>query len=103
MNKVGLYGLTYKENVDDIRESPTLQLIGNMKNHLAYGARCFDPFVKINIVENQMQNFDEFVDECEMIVIMVAHGHILENMDKLADKIILDTRNVCTCGNLYKL
>jgi len=103
VNKVGLYGLTYKENVDDIRESPTLQLIGNMKNHLAYGARCFDPFVKINIVENQMQNFDEFVDECEMIVIMVAHGHILENMDKLADKIILDTRNVCTCGNLYKL
>jgi UDP-N-acetyl-D-mannosaminuronic acid dehydrogenase len=25
--RVGLYGLTYKENVDDIRESPTLQLL----------------------------------------------------------------------------
>ena len=25
--KVGLYGLTYKENVDDFRESPTLQLL----------------------------------------------------------------------------
>lgn len=24
---VGLYGLTYKENVDDMRESPTLQLL----------------------------------------------------------------------------
>ena len=25
-SRVGLYGLTYKENVDDCRESPTLQL-----------------------------------------------------------------------------
>jgi UDP-N-acetyl-D-mannosaminuronic acid dehydrogenase len=24
--RVGLYGLTYKENVDDVRESPSLQL-----------------------------------------------------------------------------
>lgn len=27
ISRVGLYGLTYKENVDDIRESPTLQLL----------------------------------------------------------------------------
>ena len=27
LNRVGLYGLTYKENVDDMRESPTLQLL----------------------------------------------------------------------------
>ena len=26
-SRVGLYGLTYKENVDDVRESPTLQLL----------------------------------------------------------------------------
>jgi UDP-N-acetyl-D-mannosaminuronic acid dehydrogenase len=26
LSRVGLYGLTYKENVDDVRESPTLQL-----------------------------------------------------------------------------
>ena len=27
LSKVGIYGLTYKENVDDIRESPTIQMI----------------------------------------------------------------------------
>ena len=27
ITRVGLYGLTYKENVDDMRESPTLQLL----------------------------------------------------------------------------
>jgi UDP-N-acetyl-D-mannosaminuronic acid dehydrogenase len=30
--RVGIYGLTYKENVDDYRESPTLQLLEAQKN-----------------------------------------------------------------------
>ncbi len=30
ISRVGFYGLTYKENVDDVRESPTLQLLENM-------------------------------------------------------------------------
>ena len=33
--KVGLYGLTYKENVDDFRESPALQLLDIQQRHLA--------------------------------------------------------------------
>ena len=33
--RVGIYGLTYKENVDDYRESPTLQLLEAQKKHLA--------------------------------------------------------------------
>ena len=34
ISRVGFYGLTYKENVDDVRESPTLQLLENMHKHL---------------------------------------------------------------------
>lgn len=30
MSNFGLYGLTYKENVDGTRESPTLQLLENL-------------------------------------------------------------------------
>ncbi|WP_313468645.1 nucleotide sugar dehydrogenase, partial [Carnobacterium sp.] len=35
LSRVGLYGLTYKQDVDDVRESPTLQLLEKMKEHLA--------------------------------------------------------------------
>lgn len=35
MRRVGFYGLTYKENVDDMRESPTLQMLESMKRHLS--------------------------------------------------------------------
>ena len=37
VGRVGLYGLTYKENVDDTRESPTLQMLESMERHLCGG------------------------------------------------------------------
>lgn len=103
ISKVGLYGLTYKENVDDTRESPTLQLLERMDEHLAFGVKVFDPFVKARIVDHQFVNFDDFVNEIEILVIMVAHEHIKNNMSMLKDKLILDTRNICSFNGTYKL
>lgn len=37
VTRVGIYGLTYKENVDDMRESPTLQMLESMERHLTGG------------------------------------------------------------------
>lgn len=45
ISRVGLYGLTYKENVDDCRESPTLQLLENQARHLAPSLKVYDPFI----------------------------------------------------------
>lgn len=103
VSKVGLYGLTYKENVDDIRESPTIQLLERMEEHLAYGVRVFDPYVKKRIVEHQFMNFEDFLNEIEILVIMVAHNHIKENLSLIQNKLILDTRNICNFKGTYKL
>ena len=40
--RVGLYGLTFKENVDDCRNSPTLQLLALQKNHAAQLMKVYD-------------------------------------------------------------
>ena len=103
LKKVGIYGLTYKENVDDVRESPTLQLLESMRTHLSSGIAVYDPFVKDTITANQYQSFERFLDDVDMIVIMVGHSHIIENMEAIKDKIILDTRNVCKLEKAYKL
>ena len=102
-NKVGIYGLTYKENVDDFRESPTLQLLDFQKSHLAVPLRVFDPWIKKDIVDNQCHNFDEFIKETELVVIMVRHDHIKQNMDKLKGKTILDCCNICTLPGVYHI
>lgn len=103
ISKVGLYGLTYKENVDDTRESPTLQLLERMDEHLAFGVKVYDPLIKERIVDHQFMNFEDFLNEIEILVIMVAHNHIKENMDLIKDKFVLDTKNICCFNNVYKL
>jgi UDP-N-acetyl-D-mannosaminuronic acid dehydrogenase len=98
-----LYGLAYKENVDDTRESPTLQLLERMDEHLAFGVKVYDPYIKTRIVEHQFMNFEDFLNEIEILVIMVGHDHIKENMDQIQGKLILDTRNICPLPGTYKL
>lgn len=103
ITEIGFYGLTYKEDVDDVRESPTLQLLECMKKHLAFGVKVYDPYVKNDIVENQMHDFDMFINSCRLIVIMVAHTEIKENTQRLNGKLVLDTRNIVFLDGVYKL
>ena len=101
-NRVGLYGLTYKEDVDDIRESPTLQLLESMRKHLAAGVKVFDPMVSKDFVPNQYHDFNKFLQDIDLLVVLVGHSHIKQNINLVRNKIVLDTRNVCGPG-VYKL
>jgi UDP-N-acetyl-D-mannosaminuronic acid dehydrogenase len=101
--RVGLYGLTYKENVDDYRESPTLQLLEKQINHLAEPLKSYDPLVIKDIVKNQYHDFDSFINDVDMVIVMVKHKEIIDNMHKLQGKIILDTQNVITLNGVHKL
>ena len=104
VSRVGLYGLTYKENVDDTRESPTLQLLHQMDEHLAGGQiKVYDPYVKKDIVPNQYHDLDAFLQDVDMVVLLVGHDEIRAQMDKLKGKVVLDTRNICTLEGVYKL
>ena len=101
--RVGLYGLTYKENVDDFRESPTLQILEHQESHLAEPLKVYDPWIKRDIVKNQYHDFDKFLADVDLVVIMVKHNHIKENMDKLKGKVVFDTCNICSIDGTYKL
>ena len=94
ITRVGLYGLTYKENVDDMRESPTLQLLESQERHLATGLKVYDPWIEKNVVENQYHDFDQFLKDVDMVVIMVKHSHIQDNMEKLQGKVVLDCHHI---------
>ena len=101
--RVGLYGLTYKENVDDMRESPTLQLLESQERHLAEGLKVYDPFIKKDVVKNQYHDLDAFLNDVDFVVIMVKHNEIKENFAKLSDKIVLDCHNICDLPNTYHI
>lgn len=104
--RVGLYGLTYKANVDDIRESPTLQLLEQQRLHLAPELKVYDPeVIDFDITSNQYEDFNAFLEDVDLVVVMVAHDHIKENQELLKNKIVIDTQNIIENHdeNNYKL
>lgn len=103
VKRVGLYGLTYKENVDDMRESPTLQLLESQERHLATGLKVYDPFITKDVVDNQYHDLDAFLEDIDMVVIMVKHNEIKENFMKLSDKLVLDCHNIIDLPGVYHI
>ncbi len=103
ITRVGLYGLTYKENVDDMRESPTLQLLESQERHLATGLKVYDPYIINDVVTNQYHDMDEFLADVDFVVIMVKHSEIKEQMEKLSGKIVLDCHNICNLPGVYHI
>ena len=103
ISRVGLYGLTYKENVDDTRESPTLQLLESQERHLATGLKVYDPYINHDIVPNQYHDLNEFLNDVDFVVIMVKHNEIKENMERLTDKVVLDCHNICSLPGVYHI
>ncbi len=105
VSRVGLYGLTYKEDVDDMRESPTLQMLECMERHLAGGrVKVYDPYIEAEVVANQYHGLDAFLEDVDLVVVMAGHEEIRKNGNRLKGKIVLDTKNIyAKGGNIYHL
>ena len=86
--KVACLGLTYKPDVDDLRESPALYITEKLIEE-GYNIYPVDPLIK---------DFDKFkvydldvVDNADIVVILVGHKLFKDiNKDKLKYKIVLD-------------
>ena len=103
-SNVGLYGLTYKENVDDMRESPTLQLLDIFEKYNIDNVKIYDPFIKEKKFEGQVINLDSFLNDTELVVVLVSHDEIKNNQHMLNEKIVYDTRNIIENGKqVYKI
>lgn len=102
--KVGLYGMTYKENVDDMRESPTLQLLEVFGKYNIDTVKIYDPFIKEQHYSGQMHSLEKFLNEIELVIVLVSHDEIKNNQKLLEDKIVYDTRNIIEIGKkVYKI
>ena len=104
-SRVGIYGLTYKEDVDDVRESPTLQMLESMGEHLCAGSvKVYDPWVECDEVPGQVHSMEEFLDGLDVVVVMVGHSQIKGKPEAFGDRVIIDPRDVMGDGeNVYKL
>jgi UDP-N-acetyl-D-glucosamine dehydrogenase len=92
-SKIGIYGLAYKKNVDDIRESPSLKIIQLIKE-LGAEVKVYDPFVKS---ESDFNNLNEFLAHIDHLIIATDHDEILksnpQNFEEKNIKLIIDCKS----------
>ena len=73
------------------------------ERHLAIPLKVYDPFITKDIVVNQYHDFEKFLNDIDLVVIMVKHDEIKQNWDRLKNKIILDCHNICPLQGVYHI
>ncbi|AWM18666.1 nucleotide sugar dehydrogenase [Bacillus inaquosorum] len=88
-------GLAYKGDIDDIRESPALEILEMLKSEKDYEVRAYDPYV---YHADNAQNLKEALRGSDLFLILTDHSHFKtihdEDINRMANKVIFDTRNI---------
>ena len=102
-SKVAVLGLTYKGNIDDVRESPAMEIIERLLAE-GYALGIHDPHVGQEQVEFKLSSFEDAIEDAECILVLTDHN-VFRSLDeelilKLMKKpLILDTRNCVSIIN----
>jgi len=80
-------------------------MLESMDRHLALRpCKVYDPWIKDDIVPNQVHSMEEFLEGLDMIVVMVGHSHLEDYVRQIEDLVVFDTCDVCGVGaKVYKL
>lgn len=95
--KVAAFGLAFKGNIDDVRESPSLDVVAQFKNE-DLTVSAYDPHVKENRIEEQTQSEEEALTGASALVILTNHDEFKTMepgfaKDYMKHRIIIDTKN----------
>lgn len=93
--KVTIFGLSYKENVGDLRESPALKIIEELKKK-EITVSAFDPLILNGKVE--LSSLEDSLKDSDLLLLFVGHDNFKDidlNMiyRLMRNKNIFDTRN----------
>ena len=95
--KIGCFGITYKPNIDDLRESPALKITKKIANQHPGKVIVFEPNIKVlpKILNNKnlyLKTFNKKNSLIDIVVLLVDHKQF-KNINVLANKKI-DTRGI---------
>lgn len=102
---IACLGVTYKPNVDDIRESPALKIINSLKE-LGYNVIVHDP----HVTNPEYVTFDDVLTQADFVLCLVGHDEFkASDFSTLSEKtLIFDVSNslnlvhVVNYGNLHE-
>ena len=96
--RVLVLGVAYKQDIDDYRESPAIQVYMNLRKEGA-NVSYYDPFVPAfrhngETVEGEKSLTAELLESCDLVVVTTAHTKVDYAFVQQHAKAIFDTKNV---------
>ena len=104
---IGLLGLTFKPNTDDLRDAPALDLIEELIR-LGAKVKAYDPIINEENLEITLaRSPEELAAECDALVLVTDWQEFIELdyapiADKMRHPIIIDGRNCLDRQNLER-
>lgn len=93
--KITVLGVTYKGNVDDIRESPALEIIMLLSDKEEYDLVIFDPHVEKEWIEKDLK---DAVKDSDLLLILTDHDEFktidVNQLVQMQQKVVFDTKNI---------
>ena len=100
---VGILGIAYKANVDDVRESPSIKIIEQVKKHRAI-ALTYDPHIPEKSTE---KNLEQILKKSKAIILVTDHDEFKaikpQLFKKYGIKAIVDGKNCLDKNAIKKL
>ena len=92
---IGCLGLAFKANIDDLRESPALEITRNLIASGIGRVMACEPNVNGDLKEFPLYNFSEVLREADILLVLVDHQEF-KGIDRelLKEKVVIDTRGV---------
>ena len=102
-SKILLLGMAYKKDIDDIRESPSLDilyLLNKYKSKVEY----FDPYIPDFVFNKRIKTSlndlnSDVIKKFDVVIILTDHSNVDYELIKNNANLIIDTRNVYPLNN----
>lgn len=91
---IACLGLAFKADVDDLRESPALNIARELKNQDIGDLIVCEPNIHEH-AEFQLSHLDAAIDQADIVLILVDHKQFKSlTSSNLIEKIVIDTRGI---------
>jgi len=92
---IGCLGLAFKANIDDLRESPALEITRELMASRVGRVMACEPNVNGGFGEFALYELNEVLKEADILLVLVDHAEF-KGIDRelLKEKVVIDTRGI---------
>jgi UDP-N-acetyl-D-mannosaminuronic acid dehydrogenase len=97
---IACLGLAFKADIDDLRESPAIEIVQHIIHNKCGPILIVEPFIKtlpesVSSELTQLVSLDEAINRADIIVLLVDHKQFsVIDRERLHQKIVIDTKGV---------